>query len=473
MRRNAVISTTLAALAALSAALCLADVPLTLGEAQRLAVARSRQLVAQDASITASRELAVAAGQHADPVLKVELQNVPVEGMMRWSLSQDFMTMRSVGVMQEWTRKEKRDLRRERFEREADRGTTEKQAIAATIERDTALAWLDRYYAEAMVAVARDELAATQLEIVAADSAYRSGRVNQSDVLGAQSGRAAIEDRVSELERRARNAATVLARWTGTSPDVPLAGKPAIGKIAYEPSQLDAQVARHPTMAILERQQEIAATEARLASAETKADPSFELMYGNRASMFGDMITFGVSIPLQWNRRNRQDREVAAKLALAEAVRAEREENARSILLELSTMAAEWRNGLERLARYQREIIPLARERSRAALAAYQGAKASSGDLLLARRDEINARMQALQLEVDTARLWAALTYLAPGSVGGSGSMPSGSPGASRSMGSGSTSSGSMSPRSMGGSNPVAPAPPAPSSGSPATMPKM
>lgn len=467
MQRKAVVSILLA-VAASAAGAALAEAPLTLAEAQRLAVARSRQLVAQDASITASREMAVAAGQLPDPVAKIEVQNLPVEGMDRWSFTRDFMTMRSVGVMQEWTRKEKRDLRRERYEREADKSTSEKDAVAATIERDTALAWLDRHYAEAMVAVAREQLEAAQLEIVAADSAYRAGRVNQSDVLGAQSVRVSLEDRVSELERRARNAATVLARWTGTSPGVALAGKPAIDKIAYEPSQLDAQVARHPTIAILERQQEIATSEARLARAERKVDPTFELMYGKRASMFGDMITFSVSIPLQWNQGNRQDREVAAKLALAEAARAEREENARSILVELGTMAAEWRNGLERLARYEREIIPLARERTRAALAAYQGAKAGSGDLLLARRNEIDVRTQALQLESDTARLWAALTYLAPGSVGGASAMASGSSAGAGSMGSGSSSMGS---RSTGASKSMGSGSAGPSSGPPATAP--
>ena len=78
--------------------------PLTLAEAQRRAVERSRQLGAQDASIVASREMAVAAAELPDPVLKLELQNVPIEGPDRFSLNSEAMTMRSVGVMQEWTR---------------------------------------------------------------------------------------------------------------------------------------------------------------------------------------------------------------------------------------------------------------------------------------------------------------------------------------------------------------------------------
>ena len=34
--------------------------------------------------------------------------------------------------------------------------------------------------------------------------------------------------------------------------------------------------------------------------------------------------------------------------------------------------------------------------------------------MLLARRNEIDVRLQALQLEIDTARLWAQLNFLFP-----------------------------------------------------------
>ena len=44
------------------------------------------------------------------------------------------MTMRSVGVMQEFTRSEKRELRRERFEREADKTRAEGQVTIASIQ---------------------------------------------------------------------------------------------------------------------------------------------------------------------------------------------------------------------------------------------------------------------------------------------------------------------------------------------------
>jgi outer membrane protein TolC len=77
-------------------------------------------------------------------------------------------------------------------------------------------------------------------------------------------------------------------------------------------------------------------------------------------------------------------------------------------------MLVEWTNDRERSARYARELVPLASERTQATLAAYRGAKATLGDVLLARRNEIDVRMQALQLEAETARAWAQLAFLMP-----------------------------------------------------------
>jgi outer membrane protein TolC len=126
------------------------------------------------------------------------------------------------------------------------------------------------------------------------------------------------------------------------------------------------------------------------------------------------MVSVGVSVPLPWDRANRQDREVASKLAMAEQARAQREEMLRAHAGELRGMLAEWRNGRERLMRYKNDLLPLAAERSKAALAAYQGGKAGITDLLLARRNETDMQMQAVQLEMDTARVWAQLNFLIP-----------------------------------------------------------
>jgi outer membrane protein TolC len=394
-----------------------AQTTLTLLEAQRLAAERSRQLVAQDSAVAASREMAAAAGQLPDPTLKFGIENLPVNGPDAYSVTNDFMTMRQIGLSQEFTRGEKRQLRAERFQREAERSMAEKSAILALIQRDTALAWLDRYYAEAMAAVVAEQSKEARLEIEASETAYRAGRGSQADLLTARSAAFILEDRASEIGRRIRTARIALARWIGTAAENPLGGKPDIDAIQLDPRSLDTQLAHHPQIATLAKQAEIAATEARLAQAGKKTDWSLEMMYSQRGSAYSNMISLNVAIPLQWDQKNRQDREVAAKLAMAGQADAQREEALRAHIGEVQAQIQEWENGRERRARYERELVSLARERMQAVLAAYRGGKASLADVLSARRSEIEVRMQALQLEMETARLWAHLNFLLPHEV--------------------------------------------------------
>jgi outer membrane protein TolC len=307
-----------------------AEPPLTLAEAQRQALARSRALAAQDSASSAAREMAVAAAQFPDPVATVGINNLPINGPDAWSTTADFMTMRSVGLMQEFTREDKRRARVERFEREADKSLAEKEARMAAIRRDTALAWLDRYYAEAQTAVVADQSRQARLEIEAAETAYRSGRGNLADVLGARSALAMLDDRASELARRVSAARIALARWVGDAANAPLAGRPAIDTLAFEPRTLDAEISHHPEMAVLSRDEELAAAEVRMAESSKKADWSVQLMYSQRGPAFSNMISINLSVPLQWDQKNRQDRELAAKLALLDQARAEREDRLRT-----------------------------------------------------------------------------------------------------------------------------------------------
>jgi len=142
-------------------------------------------------------------------------------------------------------------------------------------------------------------------------------------------------------------------------------------------------------------------------------------MYSQRGPAYSNMISLNVSVPLQWDQKNRQDREVAAKLAMRDQARAEREDMLRAHAADVRAMIAEWENDRERSVRYRRELLPLATERTQAILGAYRGAKASISDVLMARRNEIDVRIQALQLETDTARLWAQLNYLVPDDASG------------------------------------------------------
>ena len=146
-----------------------ADV-LTFPDALRIAAERSQKLVARDAAASAARDMAVAAGQLPDPMLKLGLNNLPINGPDAWSVTNDFMTMRSIGLSQEFTREAKRKARADRFEREADAAEASRTLALATLQRDTALAWLDRYYQERLRETLIDQRDETRLQVEAADA---------------------------------------------------------------------------------------------------------------------------------------------------------------------------------------------------------------------------------------------------------------------------------------------------------------
>ncbi|MBX3587460.1 MAG: TolC family protein [Ramlibacter sp.] len=388
--------------------------PLSLVEAQALAVARSQQLAANNASITASREMAAAAGQLPDPVLKFGVENLPVNGPDRLSLSRDFMTMRRIGLSQELPRAQKRQLRAERFEREADRTRAEGQLIMANIQRDTAKAWIERYYTQQMRELVLRQMQETRLQAQTVESGFGVGRNSQADVFAARAALVMLEDRLSQLDKQERNAALMLARWVGPAAERPVTGAPAWQTSRLDDGRLDEHIQYHPDLVMLKAQVEAAQTEARLAEANKKADWSVEAMYSQRGSAYSNMISLGVSVPLQWDQKNRQDRELAAKLAMVDETRAKYEEMLRNHDAEVRSLLNDWKNGKSRVVRYRDELIPLARQRSEASLTDYRTGKADLAATLVARRDEVDARMQALTVEMETARAWAQLNFLIP-----------------------------------------------------------
>lgn len=391
-----------------------ADGLLTLAEAVRIAAGQSRQLAAQDAAITAAREMSVSAGQLPDPVLRLGVENLPVDGADRFSATRDFMTMRRIGVTQEFTREEKRRLRSERGQQEAERESENRRAALTNVQRDAAVAWLDRYYAQQMRAIVDGLQVETQASIDAAEAAYRGGRGSQSDVLAARAAMVMLGDRGSVLDRQVRTAKIALARWIGSDAERDLAGGPDIRSVRLDIANLDAELQHHPQLAALAKQVQLAETDVRLAQAAKKADWSVEIAYSQRGPMYSNMVSVGVSIPLQIAPGARQDRELAAKLALAEQSRAQLEDALRMHSAEVRAMIADWETGRQRLARIETSLIPLSTQRSQAALAAYRGNAGTLAAALEARRNESETRIQALQLAADMARAWAQLNFLLP-----------------------------------------------------------
>jgi outer membrane protein TolC len=126
------------------------------------------------------------------------------------------------------------------------------------------------------------------------------------------------------------------------------------------------------------------------------------------------MVSVNLSVPLQWDQPQRQDRELAATLATEQQIREERDETLRELIASARAMVQEWQNNRERLALFDAQLLPLAAERTRAALAAYRGGAGPLAAVLDARRNEIDTRLDRIRLSMQTATLWASVEYMLP-----------------------------------------------------------
>lgn len=387
---------------------------LTLNEALRLATSRSQQLVAIDAAAASADEMAVAAGQLPDPVLKVGIDSVPVSGPDRFSLSGDFMTQQRIGISQELTRGEKRRLRVERVRQYAKRIEAEHDQALANIQRETALAWIDSRYARAQMQVVRGQVQEARLQIEGVQLAFRTGRGSQADVFAARAALAIVQDKLRELQRQAQAARLMLARWTGPlaedavpAGDVPWQDTTGAYDLAHD-------LERHPALLVLTAQIAAAETELRQADANRRPDVTVEASYQRRGPAFPDLFSLGISVPLPIAPGARQDREVGAKLAALEELRARYQDALAAEDARVRVLVNDWEAGKQRLANLRAELLPAVNNRTEGALAAYRSGKGDLASVLAARRDELDARLQVLQLEMETARLWGQLQFYLP-----------------------------------------------------------
>jgi outer membrane protein TolC len=175
---------------------------------------------------------------------------------------------------------------------------------------------------------------------------------------------------------------------------------------------LEQQLASHPDLQLMLKREAVAIAEADIARAQRRPNWTVGVAYQERGSAFDDMVSVRASRPLR--RSQRQDRLLAASLAAAARARAEREEETRAHLFEAHTLIETWASNRARLERYATLLVPLAEERVAAATTAYRTGGGSLTDVIAARTDVIDTRLEGLALEMETAKAWAELEYLIP-----------------------------------------------------------
>jgi cobalt-zinc-cadmium efflux system outer membrane protein len=316
--------------------------PLGIDEAAALAITNQPLITGQQATIASSRENAIAESQLPDPRLKLGINNVPVNGSDQYSLTRDFMTMRSIAVEQMFPAAEKRRLKGERATLETQLAEVELQNIRRTVRRDARLAWLGAYYPSRAAELMKGTLAFYAQQREALDVALRGGRASLADIARISVEIELQHDRLIEIAGQERKARAELARWIGTDASRALAATLPSAQPLPSLTVLHDRVHDHPQLGSARSEIALAENEVRQASAAYKSDWSVELAYAKRGPAYSDMVSVQVGIELPLFTANRQDRRLASRLAAKEKHEQQHENHRRMLMAEMDAAYSAW-----------------------------------------------------------------------------------------------------------------------------------
>ena len=381
---------------------------LTLDEARQRALDGQPALRALELNARAADESSVADGALPDPRLKVGALNFPTRGFPG---TRDDMTQVGVSWEQMIPGGDKRRLRSERTQAEAEQIRAESLAARQAILRDVGVAWVDAWLAAASARLVGETAKESERAIELARIALSSGKGSLADVLAARQLLNQSADRRLEIAAQLERARAGLARWMPgaaarelpeTLPEFRSPAPVAAAREALE---------SHPQQRTLARMQSVADADTALAREASSPDRSIEVGYFARSGGRSDMLMFQMAFELPFYADKKQDRLLEAKLRLAERVREQRADQLRQLRAELESAYAEWRIAGERLRNVSEAVLPDARARLDALVGAHGSGTVPLTQVFDARRQLIDARMQELAMRAAQAKARVALQY--------------------------------------------------------------
>lgn len=389
-----------------------AEQALSLADAIELATQNQPLLQSFNDAVISSREAAVAESQLPDPKIKFGIINLPITTSETLSLTRDNQTMANIGFSQEMVPLKKREATANRITAEANQFQTEQMAMARSIERDAALAWLDTYEAQRKCELYQriiDDMTAERKVMAAGVS---SGAAKSSDVLGMDAEISLINEKRIFALRDERKARAGLARWLGASAARSISSQLPVMTHHVNTQNLQNEINQHPLLINAQQTEKVAQFEVEQAKANLEQNWSWEVGYGKRFAGRSDMLTFQVAIDLQLDRANRQDKRTAEKLVLVEKARKLTEDKRRELAAELENAMADAQAADDREKEHLSVLIPVAKARLSLAQAAYTSGKQTLSEVWETRRNLIEVELDHWNILTDRQRAAVKLNYL-------------------------------------------------------------
>ncbi|MCG8706929.1 TolC family protein [Brenneria sp. 4F2] len=386
---------------------------LDLSQALQAAERYSAELSANNHQIRALQNMADSATQLPDPQLKFGVENLPLGGNNGSRLTREGMTMQRIGIMQTYVSSSKRENKAQTFRAQADSLRSNREAIRARLQRETAQAWLTLALSQRTLKEIKLLVSESQRQIPLQKAGVAAG-ADASNVLDARLTLAAMQDKQADAERDVQIAQAKMVQLTGMA-DVHIRGAlPRFERLPAPPDELSQSIHLHPEMQLARRESELAQARSAQSAVASIPDVGVELYYAKRGDDYDDMAGLMVTVDLPLFKSRRQDKDYAADVARTQEARDNIALTGREHQAQLDTLIAQYQAAQSRWRRQTHEVLPLRQQRLSLIQAQYQSGGSSLAAVLEARRALLESRIDSQTTAREMAQLWAAIRYLTP-----------------------------------------------------------
>ena len=384
---------------------------------------------------TASRTL-------PDPKMSVGVANLAADS---FDFDQEAMTQFKVGVSQMFPRGDSRDIKAKQLDLSSQQHPYQREDRRAKVTVAASLLWLNAYKAQESIALIDNDRDLFEQLVDVAEASYSSalGRTRQQDIIRAQLELTTLDDRLTVLNQHQEMYIQRLSEWlsdyflgeyTDTAgqdsllqswrltlarelPDTDMLNPTLyLSTATATPQTLFEHMSQHP--AVMAQERKIDASTAGIELAEQKYKPEWGInaSYGYRdddplANTRADLFSVGVTFDLPLFTNNRQDKEYQSAVSQSAAVRTEKWQLLRKLIASFESAKVQLRRLDERRALYRDKLLPQMHDQAEASLTAYTNDDGDFAEVVRARIAELNARISALDIEVERQKIIIQMNY--------------------------------------------------------------
>ncbi|SHF68044.1 Outer membrane protein TolC [Modicisalibacter ilicicola DSM 19980] len=403
---------------------------LELNQAVQMAQSRDPWLSGSQYTQDALEAEATAAGTLPDPMISLTAANLPTD---TFDTGQEPMTQFSVGITQMFPRGDSLELMEKQKEQLGQQHPFLRQDRKAKVAATVSQLWLEAYKSQQTIAlIERDmDLFEQLVDVTQVNYSSALGKARQQDVIRAQLELTRLDDRLTSLNQQMEASRQQLSEWIGDAAIAqPLAGElPELALAMPEFTQASTRLSRqeagqalvhHPAVQALDRKIEAVKTGVDLAYQKYWPEWSVTAKYGYRADdpMGNDraaLFTAGVAFDLPIFTEKKQDKEVVAAVAKAESIKTDKSLLLRNMLAKLEKSKVQLIRLNERMSLYSNQLLPQLDEQAEASLEAYNNDDGDFAEAVRAYIDELDAKIEFLNIAVERQKLIATINYYLEG----------------------------------------------------------